>query len=1213
MMTLASSTKSPPPTTSAILHLTESAQRGELVVVIGSGVSIALTNNNIPALSWQGLIADGLEEGLQRGNIDPVQKERWTACSRSSDLDELLGAAEFMGRKLGAPMGDLYARWLERVFANVMPLENQMAEAVRTLHQAGIPLSTLNYDTLLERVTGLPTITLTDQKKMTGWMRREEPAILHLHGVWDCPETCILGIRDYQATQGDDIRDLLQRSLGSFKRLLFIGCGDTFGDPNFAALVQWMRMHMKAAAPQHYALVEEKEVARRRADKTWQGYVDPISYGIGYTALPDFLLKHFRTNSTIAESIIVESARSQQASEAVVHARLLDDYRKFLLRDCGQMTIEGVRADMDTASRRFDLERLFVPLELVGYHQRSDLGDLTADTPMAGIESPTVGKILRKAKYLVLLALPGGGKTLLLKRLAVSYADPARRASSSDDLPDLDLMPIMIRCREWREYIRQPISTLLLNLPAITGQANLVGLFEALKPCLQDGRALLLVDGLDEIHDNADRSIFVEHLEAFLEQYPNARVVVTSREAGFNLVAPRLIRFCKLCVIGALNTAAIIALCTRWENLMSGESADSVAEGRAVAARLLGNSSLRRLAESPLLLTMLLVVKRGGGGRLPLDRVSLYGRAVEVLLDTWNIKGHAPLNPKEAVPQLACVAYEMMRLGQQTATEKELLTLLEAAYDNLPQVARYAQDKPDAFLKRVELRSSLLVEAGHQDESGAVVPFYQFRHLTFQEYLAALAVTEGYYLSYKKTDSVLTPLNSYLSDVAWKEVVPMAAALARKRAEPLMAELVREGNRLRSGLEGNQTFVGHREWNRHPSELPTPVARLVQCLVEEAEATPETLGAALQLVLIFAKGCRRIAHWPTLVVGPYGSELLQQAWLLYAPMRWPIETELDYSYARFVGWRHIAMYGLNDVGGAELQRLLTQTSSDEEIVCGCLICVGLLMNTPEEQKNAVLAVIPIHDIECHLFQNKPATSYTAVWAWGEIRSRQVASARPAPKVLDRILRLWLGPPKHKVWDLLTFQPDACREYDANKAAFALATAFGLPRAHWAPILTKEQIKKVRQVVDAAAEKHNNVVIASVMLGFHAQTVWSEQELARCLKELMGGDTVIAPQYEEDANTGVDTLFAQQRIQADYASTYMHENQSETDLIDIEQARLTDDEEIAAINALINLQKRGKVPSQPQAVTVVPVVTDKQQRQTIYAMLVEMGEAGHSYL
>ena len=38
-----------------------------------------------------------------------------------------------------------------------------------------------------------------------------------------------------------------------------------------------------------------------------------------------------------------------------------------------------------------------------------------------------------------LLALPGGGKSLLLKRLAVAYADSARRKQSDDNLPDLDV------------------------------------------------------------------------------------------------------------------------------------------------------------------------------------------------------------------------------------------------------------------------------------------------------------------------------------------------------------------------------------------------------------------------------------------------------------------------------------------------------------------------------------------------------------------------------------------------------------------------------------------------------------------------------------------------------------------------------------------------------------------------------------------------------
>ena len=65
------------------------------------------------------------------------------------------------------------------------------------------------------------------------------------------------------------------------------------------------------------------------------------------------------------------------------------------------------------------------------------------------------------------------------------------------------------------------------------------------------------------------------------------------------------------------------------------------------------------------------------------------------------------------------------------------------------------------------------------------MPFYQFRHLTFQEYLAAVAAVEGHYIDYNKADTVLTPLQSHLLTEEWKEIIPMSAVLAKKQAEPV--------------------------------------------------------------------------------------------------------------------------------------------------------------------------------------------------------------------------------------------------------------------------------------------------------------------------------------------------------------------------------------------------------------------------------------------
>lgn len=1073
-----------------IRRITESAHKNELVIVVGTGVSMALTDAKIPALSWKGLIADGFTYGNTKGLITSTQVESWRAQLESSDLDDLLGAAEFVSRKLSAPNGDLYARWLEKMFKTVGVTNQEMKEALSAVQRADIPICTLNYDHLLEAVTGLPPITLSDRQKLTAWMRRETPGILHLHGAWDSPATCILGIRDYETTLADDLRDLIQRSLGTFKRLLFIGCGDTFADPNFTALIRWLREKMKTAAPQHYALVTNADVAARHADPAWRGFVEPLGYGKNRGDLPGFLKKRIAIIEAVKPKIV--GARQSTRSPNEHAASLLQRYRSFLVKDCGQMTIEGVRADMEIGQRRFDLERLFVPLKVVPIPPEISKTDPLAKQKLRKWEEKNkkpvpFGKVFKKAKHLALLALPGGGKTLLLKRLAVAYADTQRLQSTEDSLPALRLTPILIRCREWRDHIRKPILTLLQSVPDITGQSDLVGITEALLPTLKDGGALLLIDGLDEIHIDADRATFVEHLESFLEDFPLVRLVVTSREAGFSLVAPSLSRFCARWRVAPLEDDAIKLLCENWRCLMSGDSPDAVSEMNEVVDHLIQNASLHRLAENPLLLTMLLVVKHGAG-RLPPDRVSLYSRAVEVLLDTWNIKGHDPLNLKESVPQLASVALQLMKAGKQTATERELLVLLEEARDRIPQIQRYAKDSPYDFLKRVELRSSLLLEAGHQIEGGNTVPFYQFRHLTFQEYLAAVAVAEGHYVDYSRKDTVLTPLGKYLTADEWKEVVPMAAVLARKQAEPLMLELLHQGQALRARYEGGEEIDEVQDHLRR-EKLPAPVSRLVQCLVEEAEATPETTTQAFQLISFFARGCHTQDDWRALSKGPYGAELLHHSWSLFSS---PESKEMN--SLRTCTYIAAARFGrkLTDKGNIdpELRRFLTSTIG-EEISQGLFIVAGRVFEETEEDLHLSdeplqLSGELIEYIEKHFLAKSTAIRRAAIWAWAVVMFYCKIAGQPTAAGLDQILSVWLTSPDEEL---------------VEAASTALWTQLGLERKKWTPVLHERDVEKIKRMLDKASErKKTHAITASIVVAFHAGTVWSDNELVSKLNQ-----------------------------------------------------------------------------------------------------------------
>ena len=1064
------------PASDPAARLRQAAQNDQLVVVIGTGVSLGLTNNTIPALSWKGLIRDAFEHGIKKGLVTNAQARIAEAQLESTDLDDLLAAADFISHKLGGPNGDLYARWLKQVFSGVQPSNPELAQAVDVLHRAGIPLCTLNYDLLLERITGLPSITLADTSKVYAWMQGQGEGVLHLHGSWDQPATCVLGVRDYEKTLTSENRDLIQRSLASFQRLLFIGCGDTFADPNFSALIKWQRLNVGAASLEHYGLVADGDLAARHADPAWQGFVEPLSYGPSRDALAGFLTAQL---GDLAAEPAADETPARRVSVSEEQSHLLTEYRRFLLKDCGQMTIEGLRADMDMAQRRFDLERLFVPIEVLvstrpepsgeADHAEKSRRGSRDDGRDDGTKYP-FGEAFAEHPRMVLQALPGGGKSMLLKRVAVAYADRARRDKSVDSLPDLDLTPVVIRCREWREHIHRPILTLLSKLPDITGQPSLSGLNHALLPLFEDGRALLLVDGLDEILDGGQRTTFVDHLENFLTEYDKIRAIITSREAGFSLVAPSLVRFCALARIAPFTPPAIEAFSMLWHRLMGNDSPESIAEANAVSKLLIGQDSLRRLAENPLLLTMLLVVKQGEG-RVPQERVTLYKRAVDVLLDTWNIRGHAPLSPKEVVPQLAFLAYHLMREQKQTATAHEILTLLEEARENMPQIRRYARDTPDAFLKRVELRSSLLVEAGHQREGAELVPFYQFRHLTFQEYLAAVAAAEGHYLGYDKSHTVLTPLANYLIADSWKEVIPMSAVLAGKQGEAILAALVEDANAAVAPPRVEGTF----------SRPPDSVSRIVQCLVEESQAAPETLNAALDLVAIHCQACESPGDWRSLSRGPYGGELIHHAWSLYARMDWEAWTWLDATCAALSVHAQPEDYWKGESAPGDLRRRLESEERDERGLA-LLTCAGLRWYAAKQDwlHGVSPEATPLAAIEPHIFRDDPALWHAAVWARVCVTGYMQHSNQPSSKLLDRLFDLWAA--------------------HLGKTPSGLATPFGLadipvmPRRAWRPKLTADQVTLVRSAMDLPAVMQPDSA-AACMVAFHARDVCSDEELA----------------------------------------------------------------------------------------------------------------------
>lgn len=147
----------------------------------------------------------------------------------------------------------------------------------------------------------------------------------------------------------------------------------------------------------------------------------------------------------------------------------------------------------------------------------------------------------------------------------------------------------------------------------------------------------------------------------------------------------------------------------------------------------------------------------------------------------------------------------------------------------MPAELQFTKISPAEFIERVEYRSSLLMQTGHERIDEELQPVYEFRHLTFQEYLAARGLIEEQYPGRDEGKPLVELLAPHFEDESWREVIPLAAVLAGRKAEPLIQRLttVCESRNLR-GVTG------------------AVVVLLRQCLLDEVQVTPETLRAALR-------------------------------------------------------------------------------------------------------------------------------------------------------------------------------------------------------------------------------------------------------------------------------------------------------------------------------------------------------------------------------
>ncbi len=482
-----------------------------------------------------------------------------------------------------------------------------------------------------------------------------------------------------------------------------------------------------------------------------------------------------RTDYTIAEATTLLGTDHESPGQPGTRGRLRDPAR--------------LSADL----RRW-LDELFSPEERTQLVEQAQASredrtrNQVADALQDRLTAPrTALELIRHESALVLLGDPGSGKSTVLRHLTLGFAHVRLSATAAAARLDPELawagplpLPILVQLRRFAEELSAPPDSaepLLRHLERVLADDRLAALARHLVAQLDEGRAIVLLDGLDEIADDTRRAWASQAAALFQSRFPRSRVVITSRIYAYRepcLLPPPF----RVVTLQALTTEAQNDFLGRWyqaallhgSELVGAEQTQAATErSRELIDALDLRPRLREIASNPLLLTMIALVHQQRV-RLPQQRAELYRESLQVLLEQWEHQraggvGLAKtLGVRDDIDRLALiqpVAYALQDRGREEASHREVCDWL------LPRFLELAQDDGEhakaligRFLSFLEGRSGLLIARDLKAR-------YAFPHKTFQEYLTARELIAG--------DTLLHEVARRRHEPTWREVILLAA------------------------------------------------------------------------------------------------------------------------------------------------------------------------------------------------------------------------------------------------------------------------------------------------------------------------------------------------------------------------------------------------------------------------------------------------------
>ena len=502
-------------------------------------------------------------------------------------------------------------------------------------------------------------------------------------------------------------------------------------------------------------------------------------------------------------------------------------------------------------------------------HGKGSQGALHLDEWREGEHEPgqatlRVETALGRAPLTLIRGEAGSGKSTLLRWLAISAA----RATFTGDLADWNgRVPFLIKLRSHTGRTLPPPERFLEGVAD-----SIAGLMPTgwVHRRLQDGRVLLMVDGVDEL-PGAQRRAVRPWLAGLIAEYPGLHVIVTSRPAAAAsdwLAAEGF----ATALLERMTPADIKELIRHWHEAVRDAGDLPCAPEQlpafesALLARLESAPHLRALAGSPLLAAMLCALNLDREKQLPRDRMGLYAAALELLLERRDVErqiqadGEITLERAQKLRILQELAWRLSITGR---TELPKDAVIRRTGEKLAAMLSAPGDA-EAVLDHLLQRSGVLREP--------VPGRIDFVHRTVQEYLTAKQFAD---------DGDFEPLIAQAHKDQWRETVIMAAghANAPQRAELLNGLLTRIAAEPRNARHLKLLVAGCLETlPAIPADLRAGVEKCLDDLVP-----PRDLASARSLSNVGEPILSRLPRTPAGLTTAAARAVIRTAWLVNGP------------------------------------------------------------------------------------------------------------------------------------------------------------------------------------------------------------------------------------------------------------------------------------------------------------------------------------------